>query len=57
MANDDPFNGAEASAVHWRDRGIELRKQGRPAEAAQALRRALSLAGDDAVAWSELAHA
>jgi tetratricopeptide (TPR) repeat protein len=42
---------------HWRELGIQLRRQGRLDEAVQACRRALEHAPDDAQAWCELAHA
>jgi tetratricopeptide (TPR) repeat protein len=44
-------------AEYWRDLGAELRRQGRLAEAVDALRRGLEHAPRDAQALSELAHA
>ncbi len=42
---------------HWRELGVQLRQQGRFAEAVDACRRALESAPGDALAWNELAHA
>ena len=44
-------------AIHWREEGARLRRQGRLAEAVAACRRSLEIAPDDAKGWNELAHA
>ena len=43
--------------VHWRELSIQLRLQGKLAEAVDTCRRALDQAPGDALAWNELAHA
>ena len=57
MSDEGKFNAARDESARLRELGVQLRRQGRLAEAVETLRRGLSLAADDALAWSELAHA